>query len=157
MKKTLILALMAVVLVATLGFAPTVGADRTNAEGKGTLTAQGDGIAILGGNGSVNISGNGILWIKDLAGDADITVTGYGTKKEFADGWLQYAGFHGSADVAGTRIVVVLAGVDIDLFVQGRGRVIFWGHGSYEINGQSGEWSMNPLSAHMRLASTGVK
>ena len=111
----------------------------------------------LNGDGSRGISGGHAIVRRILAGDADITVTGYGTKKEFPDGWLQYSGFHGSADVSGTRIVVILAGVGIDLSAQGRGRVILWGHGSYDINGQSGEWSMNPLSAHMSLASTGVK
>ena len=88
MKKTLGLVLMTVVLVASLGFASVasaspVGADgKAEAGGRGTLTAQGDGIAIIGGNGSVNIAGNGILWVRDLAGDADINVTGHGKKKE---------------------------------------------------------------------------
>jgi len=162
MKKTLGLVLMTVVLVASLGFAPVASASSVGADGKaevggrGTLTAQGDGIAIIGGNGSVNIAGNGILWVRDLAGDADINVTGHGKKKEFSDGWIQYSGFGGSADVEGTRIIVVLAGVGIDLSAQGRGRAILWGHGSYQINGQSNEWSQG-FTRSINLASTGVK
>ena len=86
-------------LVASLGFASVanaaaVRADGAEAQGRGTLTAAGDGIAVLGGNGAVNISGNGILWVRDLVGGATIEVTGYGEKREFADGWLQYCGFN---------------------------------------------------------------
>ena len=91
MKRILALVLVAVTLVASLGFASladasAVSADHGQAQGRGTLTAAGDGIAILGGNGAVSIGGNGILWVRDLAGGATIEVTGYGGKKEFADG-----------------------------------------------------------------------
>jgi len=145
MKRILALVLVAVTLVASLGFASladasAVSADHGQAQGRGTLTAAGDGIAILGGNGAVSISGNGILWVRDLAGGAIIEVTGYGEKKEFADGWLQYSGFGGNAYVEGTRIVVVLAGVDIELSAEGRGRVILWGHGTYELSGRTADW-----------------
>ena len=33
-------------------------------------------------------------------------VTGYGHKEVFPDGWIQYAGFNGSAHIAGSRIRV---------------------------------------------------
>ena len=145
MKKTIALLLMALTLVASRGFASlvdasAVSADGGQAQGRGTLTAAGDGIAIVGGNGAVSIGGNGILWVRDLAGGATIEVTGYGEKKEFADGWLQYSGFGGNAYVEGTRIVVVLAGVDIELSAEGRGRVILWGHGTYELSGRTADW-----------------
>lgn len=145
MKRILALVLVTVTLVASLGFASLAGAapvsaDGAEVQGRGTLTAAGDGIAILGGNGAVSISGNGILWVRDLAGGAIIEVTGYGEKKEFADGWLQYSGFGGNAYVEGTRIVVVLAGVDIELSAEGRGRVILWGHGTYELSGRTADW-----------------
>jgi len=146
MKKTIALVLIAVGLVTSLGFASVANASAVSADGgearsRGTLTAAGDGIAILGGNGTVTIAGNGILWVRDLAGGATIEVTGHGEKREFADGWLQYSGFNGDAYVEGTRIVVVLAGVDIELSAEGRGRVILWGHGSYEVSGRTADWS----------------
>lgn len=146
MKKAVRPMLLALVLVASIGFgfsanAQIASADQGNTDGTGTLTAEGDGIAILGGRGEVDITGNGILWVKDLQGSATITVTGYGEKKEFADGWIQYSGFNGTAHIEGTRIIVGLAGVDVELSAKGRGRVRLWGHGSYQINGLTNSWS----------------
>jgi hypothetical protein len=151
MKKVLSITLAVVALVASLGFisvasAPVASAQEASAEeadfrGAGTLQAQGDGIALLGGRGVVDLSGNGILWIRDLAGDATIEVTGHGKKEEFNDGWIQYANFHGTAHVKGTKIIVCIAGADIDLFAKGRGRAMLWGHGTYQINGETSEWS----------------
>ncbi len=91
-----------------------------------------------------------MLWVRDLVGGATVEVTGYGQKREFANGWLQYSGFDGEAHAAGTRIVVVLAGVDIELSAEGRGRVILWGHGSYEINGRTADWSTG-FGTHVKL------
>ena len=165
MKKVLYLALAAVVLVTSLGFglvaySPVVSAEAPTADvaqgaGRGELTAQGDGIAVLGGRGIVDVSGNGLLWIRDLAGGAVIEVTGYGEKRVFDDGWVQYSGFHGEALIEGARIIVAIAGVDVDLHAEGRGRVILWGHGNYEINGQSGEWNAR-FGARLKLANPNV-
>lgn len=145
MKKAILAVLAVVGLVASLGFAGVASADTAGnrndqAQGVGTVTAQGDGIALLGGRGTVDLGGNGILWVKDKAGNATIEVTGYGEKEEFPDGWIQYSGFNGSAHVEGKRIVVMIAGVDVELTAQGHGRVLLWGHGTYEINGITGEW-----------------
>ena len=160
MKKTLILVLTAIMLVTSLGFASVVSADTTDGsaklEGKGTLTARGDGIAILGGAIAVNITGNGILWVKDTTGNAEIRVTGYGQKEEFADGWIQYSGFNGEAAIKGRRIIVVLAGVDVNLDARGRGRAILWGHGTYEVNGRTHRWDTTFRGAHVRLTDTVV-
>ncbi|HIE12645.1 MAG TPA: hypothetical protein EYP63_04345 [Desulfotomaculum sp.] len=149
-------ALVAVALVTGMGFlfaanAPAAETQEVRIYGAGTLTAQGDGIAILGGKGAVDLSGNGILWVKDLAGDATIEVTGHGRKKVFPDGWVQYAGLHGTAHIAGTRIIVVLAGVNVELEAHGRGRAILWGHGTYQIDGQTNEWRTGS-GTHLRLA-----
>jgi len=159
-KKTLGLILVALALVASMGLASVANASVASAagdrvQGTGTLAAEGDGIAILGGRGSVDVSGNGLLWINDRVGDASIEVTGYGEREVFADGWIQYSGFHGEAHVEGSRIIVVLAGVDVELYAQGRGRVILWGHGTYEINGRAGRWA-TCLRAWMRLGSPNV-
>ena len=146
-----VLTLIVVAVVAMLAVVPVVSAEEVR--GKGSLTAQGDGIAILRGKGTVDLSGNGTLWIKDAAGDAEIEVTGSGEKEEFSDGWIQYAGFHGTAHVEGSRIAVVLAGVDIELAAEGRGVARLWGHGSYQSPGGDGEWKANGLGAHVRLTA----
>ena len=156
MKKTLSLMLVAMVLVASLGLAPAVFADDTSADvkvrGIGEITAQGDGIALLAGRGKVELSGNGILWIKDAAGDAKIEVTGYGTKKEFPDGWAQYSGLHGTANIKGSSLRIVIAGVNVELHAKGRGGAILWGHGTYEMNSRSGQWSTNILPKPVLIA-----
>ena len=159
MKKifTMVMAL-ALVLVSTLGLAAAVYADdgtdgSAAGAGAGSVTAEGDGIALLAGRGIVEMSGNGILWVKDGTGDAVIRVTGAGHKTEFPDGWTQYAGFRGKAHIEGRRIAVVIAGTDVDLRATGRGRVILWGHGSYEMNGSHGDWSTTGLGRRVRLAA----
>lgn len=152
MKKALLLVLAAATLLASFGVAATASAD-VQEDGKGSLTAHGDGIAVLGGKGKVELTGNGILWVRDVAGDAMVEVTGYGEKKEFNDGWVQYAGFHGTAEIKGSRIIVMVAGVDIDLEAKGRGRCRLWGHGTYEMGDRSGEWSqVVPVSIDLMAA-----
>ena len=147
-----VLTLIVVVVVAMLAVVPVVSAQES--QGEGSLTAQGDGIAILRGRGTVDLSGNGILWIKDGAGDAIIEVTGSGQKEEFPDGWIQYAGFHGTAHVKGSMIGVIVAGVDIELTAQGRGMARLWGHGSYQSPDGAGEWEATRLGARVRLAAS---
>jgi hypothetical protein len=146
-----VLTLILVVVVAMLAVVPVVSAQGSQSEG--SLTAQGDGMAILRGRGTVDLSGNGILWIKDAAGDAVIEVTGSGQKEEFPDGWIQYAGFHGTAHVEGSRIGVIVAGVDIELAAQGRGMARLWGHGTYQSPDEDGEWRATGLGARVRLAA----
>ena len=162
LKRTLSLTLAALVLVTSFGFTSAVYAEDADASteqaefqagGVGELTAEGDGIAMLGGRGIVELSGNGILWIRDVAGDATIEVSGQGNKEEFSDGWIQYSGFHGKAYVKGSRIRVIVAGVDIDLYAKGRGRAFLWGHGSYQINGHTSRWETERLGARIKLAA----
>jgi hypothetical protein len=146
-----VLTLMVVVVVAMLAVIPVVSAQESR--GEGSLTARGDGMAILRGRGTVDLRGNGILWIRDVAGDAVIEVTGSGRKEEFPDGWIQYAGFHGTAHVEGSRIGVILAGVDIKLTAEGRGLARLWGHGSYQSPDGDGEWKATGLGVRVRLAA----
>lgn len=156
MKNRLYLSLLALVLVISLGLVPAAyAADAStdvSANGIGKLQAQGDGISILYGKGTVELSGSGTLWIKDNTGDAKIDVTGYGVKKEFPDGWIQYSGFHGNVNVKGTAIRVILSGVDINLSAKGRGGVVLWGHGTYTMNGVSGQWGINNFAKPLTLA-----
>lgn len=153
-KQVFTLSLVAMVVM--LAVVPVANAQEPDGSaklrGEGNLTAQGDGMAILGGRGTVDLSGNGILWIQDRAGGAVIEVTGQGEETEFPDGWLQYAGFHGTAHVEGSRIVVIVAGVDVALNARGRGIARLWGHGSYQSSGQSGEWATTGRGARVRLA-----
>ena len=146
-----VLTLIVVTVVVMLAVVPVVSAEEL--QGEGSLTAQGDGIAILRGRGTVDLRGNGTLWIMDAAGDAEIEVTGWGQKEKFPDGWLQYAGFHGTAHVEGSRIAVIVAGVDINLAAEGRGIVQLLGHGSYQSPDEDGEWKANGLGARVRLAA----
>jgi len=155
MKKVLGLVLVAAFLAASFAFAPAASAEAPSPEeawatGAGVLTAHGDGIAVLGGRGVVDLSGNGLLWVRDLTGNAVIEVTGYGEKKVFDDGWIQYSGFHGTAHIAGGRIIVVIAGVGVDLEARGYGRAILWGHGTCGLNGESYQWNTR-LGLRMRL------
>ena len=150
-----ILALFAV--LGTLGVGATaISADETTVDaeadgsaslrGAGFMDAEGDGICFVGGRGTVRLlSARGVLWVKDLAGDATIRVTGFGEHEEFEDGWIQYAG-RGRAEITGSRIIVGVAGVDIDLHARGVGRAMAWGHGTLTIISTSGaedtkDWS----------------
>ena len=156
LKRTLSIMLAALVLITSFGLTSAVYAEEADGKvvekGRGTLTAQGDGIAIMAvGRGIVEVSGNGVLWIK---GDANIQITGHGELIEFPDGWTQYAGFYGDATIEGERFAVILAGVNIDLFAEGRGRAFLWGHGSYQINGQTADWESGKLrGARIKLAA----
>lgn len=146
-----VLTLIVVAVVAMLAVAPVASAEEVR--GRGSLTAEGDGIAILRGRSTVDLSGNGILWVKDVAGDAVIEVTGSGQKEEFPDGWLQYAGFHGTAHIEGSRIAVIVAGVDVELTAEGRGMAWLWGHGSYQSSHGTGEWKATGLGTRVILAA----
>ena len=156
LKKTLSLVMVALVLVTSMGFASAVHADDTdgtaNAKGVGRLTAEGDGIALLAGRGVIDLRGHGILWVKDAAGDAIIIVNGHGEVTRFPDGWIQYAGLRGTAHIKGSKIRVVVAGTDIELSARGRGRVLLWGHGTYNINGELGRWHGKRFGAQVKLA-----
>jgi hypothetical protein len=158
-KKVVYILLAALFVVAGLGAVQPVRADdMSNIEdgeaavsGAGTLVANGDGIALLGGRGIVWLRGNGVLWVQDAGGDADIRVTGYGNMKEYPDGWVQYAGLHGKALIKGSKVRVVVAGTDINLRARGRGRVLLWGHGSYETDGVSGEWKSTGIGETVKF------
>ena len=137
MKKKM-LALMAVLVIASLGLASVVSAESEG--GMGTLVAQGDGFAGLHGTGYVRVRGNGVLWVK---GEESIRIQGEeGHKKVFPDGWSEYVGFRGTARIRGQGVSVLMAGERINLYAIGTGRVILWGKGTYEINGLiTGRWS----------------
>jgi len=133
-------------LVGATAFAPQAAYAKSGG-GTGTLTVSGDGLAGIRGNGTASISGNGILWIRDHAGDASISVSGSGEKRELANGWIRYAGFKGSATVSGSSITVALSGYDVNLQASGTGKFVLRGNGTYTAvrNGVtvSGTWTEN--------------
>ena len=160
MKRSLGLLLGILLLLTSIGFAPAVFADETgtgeadvNLAGIGKLTAEGDGIALLFGKGVIDISGNGILWIKDISGDAKISVTGYGSMKRFPDGWVQYSGVHGTASIKGSNVHTIMAGVNVNLNAKGRGKALLWGHGTYSINGKTGQWDNRYFGKFLTVSS----
>lgn len=160
MKKTPGVLLVTLLLLTSLGFAPAVLADETgtgeadvNIAGMGKLTAEGDGIVLLFGKGVIDVSGNGILWIKDISGDAKINVTGYGSVKRFPDGWVQYSGLHGTASIKGSNVHTIMTGVNVNLNAKGRGKALLWGHGTYSINGKSGQWSNRYFGKFLTISS----
>lgn len=131
------LVLMAVLVIASLGFASVVSAQ--GEDGMGALNAEGDGFAGLHGTGYVRARGRGVLWVK---GEDSIGIQGDGYKKVFPDGWTEYVGFNGTARIRGQSVSVLMAGEGLELYAIGTGRVILWGEGSYEINGViTGRWS----------------
>jgi len=130
MKKKMLI-LMAVLVIASLGFASVVSAQSEN--GMGTLEARGDGFVGLHGTGYIRVRGTGVLWVK---GEESIRIQGEeGHKKVFPDGWTEYVGFRGTARIRGQGVSVLMAGEGINLYAIGTGRVILWGKGTYEING----------------------
>jgi hypothetical protein len=120
----------------------------TSETGTGTLTAQGNGRASVQGNGSVIISGSGVLTIQDFAGDAVITVSGDGARRERGQSVI-YVGFAGTAEISGSDVRVLLRGRNIDLTASGSGRVLLRGTGSYTINGESGSWSSSGITLEL--------
>ncbi len=115
--------------------------------GTGKLTASGDGKATMSGDMEAKINARGgILTITDYDGNAEVEVTGYGTKEDIGDGVVRYSGFDGTADISGSSVTVVILGDDIELTVEGTGSVILRGYGTYNVekNGKhisSNDWA----------------
>ena len=102
--------------------------------GTGTLTASGSGTATMSGNIEVEISAlGGILTITDYDDNAEVEVTGYGTKKDLGNGTVRYSGFDGTASISGSSITVVIIGDDIELTADGTGSAVLRGYGTYSV------------------------
>ncbi len=103
--------------------------------GAGVLDAQGDGVAAVKGLMDYTATASeGILLVKDLAGDAQVDVSGDGGTGEWR-GFTAYFGVNGSAHITGTDVAVILVGNDIDLHVTGKGWAFLKGEGSFTANG----------------------
>jgi hypothetical protein len=107
----------------------------------GSLEASGDGKATLSGNLDVEINAkSGVLVIIDYEGDAQINVTGNGTKEDLSGNTVKYSGFDGHATINGSGITVALNGTDIELTAEGTGSSLLCGIGTYTV------WSENEQS-----------
>lgn len=148
MKTRKIQLYAAIALVLVLGVALLVPqiVYAQQGSGTGTLTASGDGMATIRGNATSVISGNGILWIRDYAGDASIHVSGVGIKRVLPNGWIRYVGFHGEAQVTGSKVILMLSGYNIQLQATGTGQYLLRGEGTYSTGQDSSEWTGQILS-----------
>ncbi len=102
--------------------------------GTGKLTASGNGMATMSGNMEVEISAHsGVLTITDYDDNAEVDVTGYGTKEDMGNGTVRYSGFYGTAGIRGSSVTVVILGDDIELTSKGTGSVLLRGYGTYDV------------------------
>jgi len=102
--------------------------------GTGKLIATGNGKATMSGDMEAKISARGgMLTITDYDGNAEVDVTGYGTKEDIGDGVVRYSGFDGTAGISGSSVTVVVLGDDIELTAEGTGSVILRGYGTYDV------------------------
>lgn len=127
-------AMLGVAGVAFSAFAPTASAAAPNAvlRGTGVLDARGSGLVAVKGRMDLAVSADrGILLVKDIAGDADVEVTGDGGTGEF-HGFDVYFGT-GSAHITGSDVAVIVVGNDIKLHVVGKGWAYLKGRGHFMV------------------------
>ena len=118
--------------------------------GSGELAAEGDGTAVLSGNLSVSIvSDDATLVIKDMAGDSAIDIDedgyessniDYGNSTDNNRAFV-YHNVTGDVYIEGSRLTVMIRGEDIVLTAKGTGTAVLAGDGSYEVEGESGNWA----------------
>ena len=111
-------------------------------DGAGILTTEGSGTAVFSGNLDINISAtNAKLVIKDLAGDANISIEGNYTlvnddedeEDDDNNRALVYHDFTGTAHITGSRLTVMVHGDDLNITAEGDGSSILSGRGSYYV------------------------
>jgi hypothetical protein len=110
--------------------------------GTGTLTAQGNGLAWFSGSGTATVSGSGVLRIRDYGNDAQVSVQATkGAKRVLANGWTRYIGFEGTVTIIGDTFYVELGGKDINMSLDGTGKYVLRGTGTYTTSTESGSWT----------------
>ena len=123
--------------------------------GTGTLTASGNGVATMSGNMEVEISAHGgILTITDYDGNAEVDVTGYGTKEDLGNGAVRYSGFCGTASISGSSVTVVILGDDIELTSKGTGSAVLRGYGTYDVEKDGKHVSSNDWAPQVRTTES---
>ncbi len=121
--------------------------------GTGKLTASGNGKATMSGNMEVEISAHsGVLTITDYDDNAEVDVTGYGTKEVIGNGAVRYSGFDGTASISGSSVTVVILGDDIELTSKGTGSVVLRGYGTYNIEKDGKHISSNDWAPEEQTA-----
>ncbi len=153
--RKVILVLVTVAMLAVLPL--TVLAD--SVQGSGWIIAEGSGTAFMKGSGWARISGDGTLLIQDRGGDAEISISGEGTRRDGPDGSIIYEGFNGSAYIKGSAITIGLRGDDIRLEAEGRGLVVLKGDGWYRAgSGETeieGRWTATGVRLQLQAAPGG--
>lgn len=113
-------------------------------DGSGTLTAEGSGTAVLSGDLTLDMTAtNAKLVVKDLAGDAVVTIDGEYTEINDNDDdvdeedddnrALVYHNLTGTVQITGSRLTVMVHGDDISITAEGKGSVILSGTGTYKV------------------------
>lgn len=117
-------------------------------DGTGTLTAEGSGTAVLSGDLTLDMTAtNARLVIKDLAGDAVVTIDGEYTEVDCDDEddgnrAHVYHNLTGTVQITGSRLTVMVRGDDVSITAEGKGSVILSGIGTYKVE-KAGEFSAN--------------
>ncbi len=120
-------------------------------DGTGTLIAEGSGTAVLSGDLTLDMTAtNARLVIKDLAGDAVVTIDGEYTEVNGDDAAdedddnraLVYHNLTGTVQITGSRLTVMVRGDDVSITAEGKGSVILSGIGTYKVE-KAGESSEN--------------
>ncbi|MDO9516928.1 MAG: hypothetical protein Q7J10_02655 [Methanosarcinaceae archaeon] len=122
-------------------------------DGAGTLTTEGNGTAVFSGNLNITINAtNAKLVVKDLAGDAEINITGDYTlvnddedeENDDNNRAFVYHNFTGTVNITGSRLTVMVNGENLSITAEGDGSSILSGRGSYNVEkaGKSSEKMM---------------
>ncbi len=137
MKKKLLLVVV-LTLVALLVF-PAIASAETF-RGEGSITARGVGVAIVHGEGEIEITGHGIGLVH-VRNAESLEASGNGYRRDLPGGGAVFMGWRGEIRVAGTELTVRMWGGLIEFTAEGTGWVFLRGRGTYEINGETLDWS----------------
>ncbi|MEW5958329.1 MAG: hypothetical protein AB1801_11425 [Chloroflexota bacterium] len=140
-------AVIGLVLILSLTIVGMASADVV--KGKGWLSARGSGLAHLYMTGRVDIVGHGVGTVY-VRGAEEIEASGHGRRLNRADGVVVFYGYEGEIHLAGERMVVKMAGKEIEFTAAGKGTAWLRGYGSYETgHGASGDWAPNGLTVEV--------
>jgi len=145
--KRRIIVVVGIVIALVLLMASTATAEEFS--GTGTLSARVEGLAILRGTGEVSVDGHGvgIVWVKSAE---TLEASGEGYTWEIPEtGATVFLGWTGSIHASGHEMTVWMAGGLIEFTASGTGKVYLRGRGTYELNGQGGEW--DPMGEVLQL------
>ena len=130
------------VLLLTLLFTGLASADVL--QGRGRLYAKGSGLAVLKMSGKVEIIGHGKGTI-EIAGAEKIEATGQGNRINGPEGRVVFKDYTGKITVWGRRMVVRMAGPQIEFTAKGKGHVLLKGRGIYKTANRTGDWAPDGL------------